>query len=72
VTPDFSASLSFHFYGPIYYLDIEEHTPFSKEKTGYWLGVAHGDALTYHIHRNDTQMGCSKWVIVAYIRGKTE
>jgi hypothetical protein len=30
VTPDISALLSFHFYEPIYYLDIEEPTPFSK------------------------------------------
>jgi hypothetical protein len=57
VTPDKSALLSFHFYEPVYYLDIEEPTPYTKEKAGYWLGVAHnvGDALTYHILTDDTQ-----------------
>jgi hypothetical protein len=46
-TPDILALLSFQ---PICYLDVEEQTPFSKEKAGYWLGVAHnvGDALTSH------------------------
>jgi hypothetical protein len=57
VTPVISALLSFHFYEPVYYLDIEEPTPYSNEKTGYWLGVAHnvGDALTYRIRTDDTQ-----------------
>jgi hypothetical protein len=65
VTPDISALLSFHFYEPIYYLDIEEQTPYSKEKAGYWLGVAHnvGDALTYHILTDDTQLVIQRSVI---------
>jgi hypothetical protein len=65
VTPDISALLSFHIYEPIYYLDIEEHTPFSKEKAGYWLGVAHsvGDALTYHILTDETQTVIQRSVI---------
>jgi hypothetical protein len=65
VTPDISALLSFHFYEPIYYLDVEEPTPFSKEKAGYWLGVAHnvGDALTYHILTDDSQMVIQRSVI---------
>jgi hypothetical protein len=65
VTPDISALLSFHFYEPIYYLDVEEPSPLSKEKAGYWLGVAHnvGDALTYHILTDDTQMVIQRSVI---------
>jgi hypothetical protein len=65
VTPDISALLSFHFYEPVYYLDVEETTPYSKEKAGYWLGVAHnvGDALTYHILTDDTQMVIQRSVV---------
>jgi hypothetical protein len=37
----------------------------SKEKAGYWLGVAQnvGDALTYHILTDDTQMVIQRSVI---------
>jgi hypothetical protein len=65
VTPDISALLSFHFYEPVYYLDIVEPTPYSKEKAGYWLGVAHnvGDALTYHILTDDTQQVIQRSVV---------
>jgi hypothetical protein len=65
VYPDISALLSFHFYEPVYYLDVEEPTPLSKEKAGYWLGVAHnvGDALTYHILTDDTQTVIQRSVI---------
>jgi hypothetical protein len=65
VTPDISALLSFHFYEPVYYLDIEEPTPYSKEKAAYWLGVAHnvGDALTYHILTDDTQQVIQRSVV---------
>jgi hypothetical protein len=34
---DFSALLSFHFYEPVYYLDVEAPSPISKEKAGYWI-----------------------------------
>jgi hypothetical protein len=56
-TVDISALLSFHFYEPVYYLDVEAPSPISKEKAGYWIGVAHnvGDALTYKILNDDTQ-----------------
>jgi hypothetical protein len=44
---------------------VEEPTPLSKEKAGYWLGVAHnvGDALTYHILTDDSQMVIQRCVI---------
>jgi hypothetical protein len=37
----------------------------SKEKAGYWLGVAQnvGDALTYHILTDDTQMVIQRSVL---------
>jgi hypothetical protein len=65
VTPDISALLSFHFYEPVYYLDIEEQTPCTKEKAGYWLGVAHnvGDALTYHILADGSQQVIQRSVV---------
>jgi hypothetical protein len=65
VTPDISALLTFHFYEPVYYLDIEEPTPYSKERAGYWLGVAHnvGDALTYHILTDDSQQVIQRSVV---------
>jgi hypothetical protein len=65
VTPDISALLSFHFYEPVYYLDVEEPAPLSKEKAGHWLGVAQnvGDALTYHILTDDTQQVIQRSVI---------
>jgi hypothetical protein len=49
----------------MYYLVIEEQTPFSKEKSGYWLGMAHnvGDALTYHILTDETQTVIQRSVI---------
>jgi hypothetical protein len=49
VTPDISVYLQFTFWEPILYLDHESSWPESKERTGYWAGVAEnvGDALTY-------------------------
>jgi len=60
ITPDISAYLQFQFWEKVLYLDHEESWPSSKERTGYWVGVAHnvGDALTYWIF--DDQ---SKWLL---------
>ena len=56
VTPDISAYLQFKFWEPILYLDHEGSWPSSKERPGYWVGVAKnvGDNLTYWIF--DDQM----------------
>ncbi len=50
-TPNISALLHFQFYEKVYYLDPSEVYPDTKEKTGYWLGIADnvGDSLTYSI-----------------------
>ena len=51
-TPDISALLHYYFYQPIYYYDkITTSFPDSKERIGWWIGVAEhtGDALTYKI-----------------------
>ncbi len=43
-------TFAFRFWEPVYYLDPEPF-PHSKEKKGYWVGMAEniGDALTYWI-----------------------
>jgi hypothetical protein len=59
VTQDISALLT------VYCLDVEEPTPFTKEKAGYWLGVAHnvGVALTYHILADNSQQVIQRSVV---------
>jgi hypothetical protein len=56
-TPDISALLSFRFFQQVYYLDVEEMFPDSKEKPRYILGLAEnvGDLLTYWVLTEDTQ-----------------
>ena len=56
-TPDISAYLMFEFWERIYYLDVEETYPNSREKPGHFLGVAEniGDALTFYILTDDTK-----------------
>ena len=39
---DISAFLEYRFYEPILYLDSDETFPSSKEKPGWWVGVANG------------------------------
>jgi Reverse transcriptase (RNA-dependent DNA polymerase) len=55
-TPDISAFLQFKFYEKVYYHDPEQKYPGTKEKPGYWLGVADqvGDRLCFHILTTDT------------------
>jgi hypothetical protein len=57
VTPDISALLTFHFYEPLCYLDVEAPAQISRENAGYWLGVANnvGDALTFKILTDNTE-----------------
>jgi hypothetical protein len=62
---DISAFLEYKFYEPILYLDSEESFPSSKEKAGWWVGVAHnvGDAMTFKILTRDTQQVVHRSVI---------
>jgi hypothetical protein len=64
-TPDISALLHYQFYVKIYYLDPGETFPKSKEKPGYWVGVATnvGDALTYKILTDDTEQVIHRSII---------
>ena len=55
---DISASLQYHFYEEVYYLDHNPSYPSkSRERIGYWVGVAEhvGDVLTYKILTKDTK-----------------
>jgi hypothetical protein len=54
---DISAFLEYKFYKEILYLDSDKSFPSSKEKPGWWLGVAHnvGDAMTFKILTHDTE-----------------
>jgi hypothetical protein len=57
ITPDISALLLFTFYERIYYLDAEVPFPSSKERAGYFVGIAKniGDALTFWILTEDNE-----------------
>ena len=59
MTPDTSALIQLYFYQPIMYLDTNTPScPNSKEKFGYWVGVAEnvGDELTYVILTPEYQL----------------
>ena len=62
---DISAFLEYRFYEKIFYLDSDESFPSSKEKPGWWVGVAHnvGDALTFKILTEDSQQVVHRSVI---------
>lgn len=51
VTPDISVHLQFIFYQPVLFLDHEGDWPSSNERSGRWVGIAHGigDILTFWI-----------------------
>lgn len=53
--PDISALLHHYFYQPVFYLDKSASFPESKERLGWWVGVAEncGDALTYKVLTTD-------------------
>ena len=64
-TPDISAFLQFRFYQRVYYLDTSQPFPSTKEKLGYWLGVADhvGDKLCFHILTADTHRVIERSVV---------
>ena len=49
ITPDISSLLLYTFYQRIYYLDAEVKFPYSKEKSGRFVGITEniGDAITF-------------------------
>ena len=57
-TPDISALLNFNFFESIFYYDKTEAFPLSKEKLGWWIGVAEksGDVMTYKILTIDNEV----------------
>jgi hypothetical protein len=68
VTPDISAYLQFMFWQPILYLDHEEEWPSSKERSGRWIGLAHGigDLLTFWILDDQSKHILAQSVIRPY------
>ena len=64
-TPDISAFLQFRFYERVYYHDPSQKFPGTKEKTGYWLGIADnvGDRFCYHILTTDTHRVIERSVV---------
>jgi hypothetical protein len=62
---DISAFLEYHFYEPILYLDCDASFPSSKEKPGWWVGVANnvGDSLTFKILTKDSNKVIHRSVI---------
>ncbi len=57
--PDFLSLLHFHFYQPVlYYEKHESPFPTSKERLGWWVGLAEntGDALCYKILTTDNEV----------------
>ena len=53
---DISAFLEYWFYEKIFYLDSDQSFPSSKEKPGWWVGVASNvdDAMTFKVLTEDT------------------
>ena len=62
---DISAFLEYWLYEPGLYLDSDETFPSSKEKPGWWVGVANnvGDAMTFKILTEDTHKVVHRSVI---------
>jgi hypothetical protein len=62
---DISAFLEYRFYEHVMYLDSDTSFPSSKEKSGWWVGVADnvGDAMTFKILTEDSQQVIHRSVI---------
>ena len=62
---DISAFLEYRFYEPVLYLDSDETFPSSKEKPGWWVGVANnvGDTMTFKILTEDSHKVVHRSVI---------
>jgi hypothetical protein len=65
ITDDVSALMHFYFLQPVLYNDSDVPFPTSKEKAGYWVGVAEhcGDALTWQILTADTNQVIKRSVV---------
>jgi hypothetical protein len=64
-TPNISGLLLFTFFEKVYYLDAESPFPESKEKPGWFVGVAEniGDAMTFWVLPEDTEQLIARSVI---------
>jgi hypothetical protein len=72
-TPDTSDFLHFKFYEKVYYHDPYQKYQGTKEKPGYWLGVADhvGDRLCFHILTTDTHSIIERNVVRSAERSPT-
>ena len=72
ITKDISAYLQFQFWERVLYLDHEESWPSSKERPGYWVGVAEnvGDILTYWIFDDQTKKLVARSVVRPFNKNK--
>jgi hypothetical protein len=68
VTPDISALLQFSFWERVLFLDHEASFPSSRERSGYWCGIAEnvGDALTFKIYDDQTGVVVARSVVRPY------
>jgi hypothetical protein len=68
VTPDISALLQFSFWERVLFLDHEASFPSSKERSGYWCGIAEnvGDALTFKVYDDQTGIVLARSVVRPY------
>ena len=64
-TKDISGFLHYRFRQPVYYLEMNDSYPSSKERPGYWIGVSEnvGDALTYIVRDAVTNKRVHKSVV---------
>ena len=63
--PDISPWLCYHFWQPVYYLDLEQTFPDSRERPGYFVEVSEniGDALTFEVRDAVTNHKVAKSVV---------
>ena len=68
ITPDISTYLQFTLWQPVLYLDHESEWPAFKERSGRWIGIAHGigDLLTFWILDDQSKYILAQSVIRPY------
>ena len=73
ITPNISPWLQFTFWQPILFFENENSWPSSKERCGYWPGVAEniGDFLTYWIFDDQSKKVVARRVVQPYTNNWT-
>ena len=70
VTPDISVHLQFTIYQPVLFLDHESKWPLSTERSGKWIGIAHGigDSLTFWILDDQSKHILAQSMVCPYVQ----